>query len=131
MSRTTIDLALSATQFRPGGTLNGRFRILPHLPADTTSVELSVLWLTNRKRSLGVDGYGQIGVVVYQTWTVGRGALADLAEEHPFAFPLPVAPWTHAGMLVRIDWLVRIRLRFGSTGEEVREVGFALTPPGR
>jgi hypothetical protein len=133
MNTSVIDLTLSATRHRPGDTLSGRFRIAPHLPADTTSVELSVLWLTTRKRLSTVDEEiaSQIGVIGYQAWTAERGTLSDLPEDHAFAFPLPIAPWTYAGFLFRIQWLVRVRLRFGPHGEEVREVGFTLTPPGR
>lgn len=133
MSTPVIDLTLSATRYRPGDTLRGRFHIVPHLPANTTSVELSVLWLTTRKRTSRVEkeATGPIGVIGYLAWTAERGTLAELPGEYPFAFPLPIAPWTYDGELFRVHWLVRVRLRFESDLDEVREVGFALTPPGR
>jgi hypothetical protein len=133
MNTSVIDLTLSATRYSPGDTLSGRFKIVPHRPADTTSVELSVLWVTTRKRQSRVEGEraGPLGVIAYQAWTAERGTLAELPEGHEFAFPLPVAPWTYAGLMFRLQWLVRVRLRFGPNGEEVREVGFTLSPPGR
>lgn len=133
MNTPVIDLTLSATEYRPGDTLSGRFRIVPHLPPHTTSVELSVLWLTTRKRMSRIEKElaGPIGVIGYQAWTAERGTLAELGGEYPFAFPLPIAPWTYVGVLLRIQWLVRVRLRFESGADQVLEVAFTLTPRGR
>lgn len=120
-----VHIALGDSEYRPGDELAGVFVIPDELPADTTSVELSVLWHTSGK------GTEDLGVIHYQGWTAADGTLEDRPNPCPFAVRLPPVPWTYDGVLVKIHWLVRVRVRFGRTGEVVREVPFTLSPGGR
>ena len=128
MSHSEARLELAATAYRPGGELAGAFVIPGGPPAGTRSVEFSVLWHTSGK------GTEDIGVVYYRAWKADDDTLAAMPNPYTFAVPLPRAPWSYDGELVKIHWLARLRLRFGEPGhtrEVVRDAEFTLTPAGR
>lgn len=120
-----VHMALSDTGFAPGDELAGVFVIPGELPDGTTSVELSVLWHTSGK------GTEDLGVIHYQGWTAADDTLTDRPNPCSFAVTLPATPWTYDGVLVKIHWLARVRVRFGRTGEVLRQVPFTLSPGGR
>jgi hypothetical protein len=123
-----VHLELAARAHTAGGELAGVFVIAGGPPPDTRSVELSVLWRTSGK------GTEDIGVVHYRAWKPGDGTLDGLPNPNTFAVPLPKTPWSYDGELIKIHWLARLRLRYGSEGqtrEVVREAEFTLAPPRR
>src|SRR5262245_12628677 len=125
MSHSEARLELAAAAYRPGDELAGVFVIPGGPPTDTRSVELSVLWHTSGK------GTEDIGVIFYRAWKVDDGTLAELPNPHTFAVPLPRAPWSYDGELIKIHWLARLRLRFGPEGhteEVLRDAEFTLAP---
>jgi hypothetical protein len=123
-----VRLELAAAAYPPRGELAGVFVIAGGPPPDTRSVEFSVLWRTSGK------GTEDIGVVHYQAWKADDGTLAALPNPNTFVVKLPPTPWSYDGELVKIHWLARLRLRWGSAGgtrELVRDAEFTLAPPGR
>src|SRR5581483_3684279 len=125
MAEPDIRIELAAARYAPGGELSGVFVIAGGPPADTRGVELSVLWRTSGK------GTEDIGVVHYQAWTPDDGTLITLPNPNTFAAKLPWTPWSYDGELVKIHWLARLRLRYGTPGdvqEAVRDAEFTLAP---
>jgi hypothetical protein len=128
MTDHDLHLQLAASAYSPGGELAGVFVIAGGVPADTRSVELSVLWRTSGK------GTEDIGVVFYQIWKPGDGTLATLPNPNTFTVKLPLTPWSYDGELVKIHWVARVRVRWGPDGEtqEARQdAEFTLAPVRR
>ena len=124
----TIRLELATTSYPPRGELAGVFVIAGGPPADTRSIEFSVLWRTSGK------GTEDIGVVHYQAWKPEDGSLAALPNPNTFAVALPPTPWSYDGQLIKIHWLARLRIRWDSGGrsrETVEDVEFTLAPAAR
>lgn len=117
-----VRVELAATAYRPGDAVSGAFVIAGGPPADAESVELSVLWYTSGK------GTEDLGVIFYQGWTAADGTLAALPNPAAFEAKLPPTPWSYDGELVKIHWAARVRVRYGKTGEVVREAAFTLAP---
>ena len=125
MTEPDIHVEVSGAAFRPGDELSGAFVIPGGPPEDTESVELSVLWHTSGK------GTEDLGVIHYQGWTAADATLADLPNPGTFSVRLPNTPWSYDGTLVKIHWVARVRVRFGTAGEVVAEAPFVLAPRGR
>lgn len=87
---------------KPGGMVKGGFRILAEAPQPVARVELSVLWYT--------DGKGDMdqGLIHHETLAVGETLTPDRA--FPFQVRLPDQPWSYHGQLIKIRWVVRIRV---------------------
>ena len=124
MSQPVVRVELTQTNFRPGDELAGAFVIPGGLPTNTKSLELSVLWHTSGK------GTEDMGVSFYQGWKSEDDTLADLPNPSTFTVSLPQTPWTYDGTLIKIHWLVRVRLRYGGEYEVVVEAPFTLSPAG-
>ncbi|MCE9568314.1 MAG: hypothetical protein K8U57_40455 [Planctomycetes bacterium] len=123
-----IGLELASRALAPRGELTGVFVLAGGPPADTKSIEFSVLWRTSGK------GTEDIGVVYYEAWKPDDGTLAAFPNPNTFAVALPPTPWSYDGKLIKIHWLARLRVRWesdGSTREVVKDVEFTLTPPAR
>jgi len=128
MTDPDVRLELAAAAYRPGDELAGVFVIAGGPPADTRTVEFSVLWRTSGK------GTEDIGVVLFQAWKLDDGTLGVLPNPNTFAVTLPRTPWSYDGELIKIHWLARVRLRYGPEGhtrEVLRDAEFTLTPAGR
>jgi hypothetical protein len=128
MAEPDIRIELAIPRYTSGDELSGVFVIAGGPPADTRSVELSVLWRTSGK------GTEDIGVVHYQAWTPEDGTLTALPNPNTFTARLPRTPWSYDGELVKIHWLARLRLRYGRPGdtqEVVRDAEFTLVPADR
>ena len=116
-----VRVELTNTSLRPGAELAGAFVIAGGPPGDAESVELSVLWHTSGK------GTEDLALVYYAAWTAADGTLSGMPNPHPFAVRLPRTPWSYDGELVKIHWVARVRVRYGETGEVVREAAFTLS----
>ena len=120
-----VRVEIAGFRFHPGDEVGGAFVLPGGPPPDCESVELSVLWHTSGK------GTEDIGVIHYQGWTAADGTLAALPNPGTFAVRLPNTPWSYDGTLVKVHWVVRVRVRFGASGEVVAEAPFVLAPRGQ
>jgi hypothetical protein len=92
---------------------------------DIQAVEASVLWLTEGK------GEEDLGVHYFERRLPADVEDGDLRPLRRFKVLLPNSPLTYDGAIVRIRWLVRLRL-FGRRGKEyLLEYPFTLgaVPP--
>jgi hypothetical protein len=116
-----ILLELINDKLGPGDELAGAFVIPGGLPSATRSVEFSVLWHTSGK------GTEDLGVIFFQNWVEGQ-SLANLPNPFSFTVWLPQTPYTYDGELVKIHWVARLRIRYGTQGEILQEAPFTLRP---
>jgi hypothetical protein len=121
MPADLIRVQLEQDDYAASDLLAGAFCI-DDPPPDLESVELSVLWQTEGK------GDTDMGVIHHTAWEQKGGTLAGLANPEEFSVTLPRSPWSYDGQLVKIRWCVRVRARWGNSGEEVREAPFQLGP---
>jgi hypothetical protein len=84
--------------FTAGGTLRGRFRVAGDTAETLRGVELKVLWYTEGK------GDTDAGIVYSKTFEP-RGE-----QDCPFSVTLPLLPLTYHGRLLKIHWMVRVRV---------------------
>ena len=125
MTEPDVRIELAASAYHPGDELAGAFVIPGGPPADTRTVELSVLWHTSGK------GTEDLGVIHFRAWKADDDTLAELPNPGTFAVTLPRTPWTYDGELIKIHWLARVRLRWGEPGhteEMIRDAEFTLGP---
>jgi hypothetical protein len=123
-----IRVELAATTYCGGEELTGELVIADGPTAATQRVEFSVLWHTSGK------GPEDLGVIHFQVWKAEDGSIAQMPNPNTFAVKLPRTPWTYDGELIKIHWLVRVRLRFdlsGVPGEVGQDVPFVLIPENR
>jgi hypothetical protein len=118
-----VDIA--GDRFHPGDEVGGAFVLPGGPPADTESVAVSVLWHTSGK------GTEDLGVIYFRDWTTADGTLPELPNPGTFSVRLPNTPWSYDGTLVKVHWVARVRVRFGTAGEVVAEAPFVLAPRGR
>jgi len=124
-----IELKLSADHYRAGEGVNGCFRFPEGVPADVTEVELSLVRFVNRSISRGKEGAIHWHVPAFQAWTADEKTLSHMLDPQPFSLIAPVDSRSYAGMLFKIEWCVRIRLRFGPTRKDVvKDVMFNIIP---
>jgi hypothetical protein len=125
MSKPEVRVELAGERFHPGDEVSGAFVLVGGPPPDTESVELSVLWHTSGK------GTEDLGVIHFRSWTLADTSLAELPNPGTFAVRLPNTPWSYDGTLVKINWVARVRVRYGKDGEVLAEAPFVLAPRGR
>jgi hypothetical protein len=87
---------------KPGGVVRGGFRVLTEEPMPVERVELSVLWCTS--------GKGDVDECVIHHETLARGETLNAERAFPFQVQLPDQPWSYNGQLVKISWVVRVRV---------------------
>ena len=120
MSEPDSLLRLEKHDYRPGELLVGAFQIVGE-PPERYTIELSVLWRTEGK------GTEDIGVILFREWA-DEGEPFDFASPREFTVELPQTPRSYDGVLVKIHWLARVRLRRPSGREVLAEEGFRLGP---
>lgn len=125
MLKPEVRVELAGERFHPGDEVSGAFVLVGGPPPDADSVELSVLWHTSGK------GTEDLGVIHYRGWALADGTLADLPNPGTFSVRLPNTPWSYDGTLVKINWVARVRVRYGTAGEVLAEAPFVLAPRGR
>jgi hypothetical protein len=114
-------IRLEQERYRPGDLLAGAF-VFDGWPPERYTVELSVLWRTEGK------GDEDLGVILFREWSWQRTPLLKFDQPQGFEVSLPRAPLSYKGVLIKIHWLVRVRLRWEPAGEQVAEVPFELGP---
>jgi hypothetical protein len=117
MSEAVIDIRLERSDYRPGEELAGAF-VLEGGSDELRTLELSVLWHTEGR------GNEDLGVVHYEEW--GGDRPFDATRPHAFVARLPRTPHSYDGVIVKIHWCVRLRVRWVGGGETLRECAFRL-----
>ena len=123
MSTCTLELILDAQtpRFQAGDTVHGRLRITPLKEFDAKELTLTLGWHTH-----GAGSSDRETVKVLQLdpprWT------PDTPQEIPFECMLPLAPLTHGGHLVNIDWLLKAELNLGWLRTESTELALLVVP---
>jgi hypothetical protein len=117
-----VDLRLdrSKREFEPGERLTGSFRIVRWQSFGLKAVELSVLWHTVGK------GDEDIGVLYFRRVNLEPVPESDVANPQLFNVQLPPSPLSYDGVVVKIRWLVRLRLFFLQGRELSHERTFRL-----
>ena len=106
--------------YRPGETLSGEYRV-ESLPSDEVkAIELSVLWYTEGK------GDEDMAVHEFKRFARDDGDWIDLRRPSRFTTILPASPLSYDGVILKINWCVRVRV-FPRQGKEVLgELPFVL-----
>ncbi len=127
MSESRITLQLDARDgeaadrgYQPGETLAGRHQVELARADDFRAVELSVLWYT-----VG-QGEEDFGVHFFERHARYDQTLFEVGRTHSFSIPLPNSPLSYQGVLVNVQWCVRVRLFLPRGREMVEEVPFQL-----
>jgi hypothetical protein len=110
--------------FAPGDELKGGWSVRPLDGRPLRTAEMSVLWRTNDA------GSEEMGVCHYELREMKDDDELPLYGEGRFQVRLPLGPRSFEGELVKIRWLVRVRLRYADGDERLRELGFQLGPAG-
>jgi hypothetical protein len=108
----------SRSVFRPGDVVAGGCAVHAGDAGPLRTAELSVLWYTEP------PGTAELGVCHYEEHAAVEGDDAPLYGRRPFRVRLPAGPPSHDGRAVKVRWAVRLRLRYVSGEEVVREVPF-------
>ncbi|MDA7979842.1 MAG: hypothetical protein MPJ50_13825 [Pirellulales bacterium] len=105
--------------YHPGEMLSGEYRWEVPRAEDVRTVEISVMWMTEGK------GKEDIGVHFFDrlSFDVGDDTRPGKAR---FSTQLPNSPLSYDGFLVKIRWLVRVRLFLGNGDEGFGEREFRL-----
>ena len=132
MSESQVTLQLDARGgeaaeggYQPDETLAGRYQVELAHADDFRSVELSVLGYT--------VGQGEEDFVVHFFERHARDdqMLFEVGRPQPFSIRLPNSPLSYQGVLIHVQWCVRVRLFLSRGKEMVEEVPFQLAdvPP--
>lgn len=121
-SEPEVDLRLDrhSRAFAPGEMLTGSFRVMRWQSLGLSASELSVLWHTAGK------GGEDIGVIHFQRTELEPSPEADIANPQLFRVTLPETPLSYDGIVVKIEWLVRLRLFFLRGREQSFDIPFRL-----
>jgi hypothetical protein len=107
----SICLGNSKKHYSAGDELVCEYQIDAIDTTDVQAVEASVLWLTEGK------GEEDLGVHYFERRLPADAEDGDLRPLRRFKVMLPNSPLTYDGAIVRIRWLVRLRL-FARRGKE-------------
>ena len=118
--RLRLQLDEKQRAYRPGDVLHGRYSLEGSLPAEIRAVELSVLWHTDGK------GDEDMSVHFFERIEAHNGQPIDLREPRRFSAVLPNSPLSYDGLIVKITWLVRVRVFLPKNKELFAEAPFQL-----
>jgi hypothetical protein len=124
MPEVILKLTGSREAWDPGETIEGNAHL--RSPHDWTAdyVEVVLWWVTSGK---GEQDKG----VMHREILVQKGQRIAADVALPFRFPLPKAPWTYHGRLIKIDWYVGLYAREQGAGEEAVITPIRVFPGGR
>ncbi len=110
--------------FAPGELLAGRFLVRNWSELGRPRAELSVVWYT--------AGQGEEDLSVHYLRALpGRDRVdADLERPTPFETTLPAAPLSYDGLILKVCWAVRLRLKPRLGKSHMIEVPFRLGAVG-
>ena len=107
---------------KPGDMVRGGFRLLTDDPVPVERVELSVLWYT--------DGKGDMDQGVIHHETLAKGETLSAQRAFPFKVQLPNEPWSYNGNLIKLHWVVRVRVYPAKGKPWAGEEEFRVHPAG-
>lgn len=115
----TVRFHRDPPDYGPGEELSGWFAWRGEAAPEAEAIEWSVLWFTEGKgdEDLGVHHFRRLGPEGQSPPPSGR--------EHPFAIRLPRSPLSYDGLIVKVCWVVRVRV-FLRAGELLGEESFRL-----
>ena len=101
-------------QYHPADTLAGSYRLDSLSADDVRSVECSILWHTT--------GKGSEDFAVHDFWrySIDDGDWIDPRTPGRFSTVLPKSPLSYAGVILKIQWAIRLRV-FLADGQDVVE----------
>lgn len=106
--------------YRPGETLCGEYRVEGVAPEEVRAIEVSVLWYSEGK------GDEDFAVHDFRRLSAEEGDPIDLRRPGRFGTVLPNSPLSYRGVIVKLQWCVRVRV-FLSRGRELKaELPFRL-----
>ncbi len=104
--------------YSPGDCLTGSYRILDVQTDQINSVEMAVLWHTEGK------GDEDMAIIDYHSLSRQREDWINPRTPGKIETTLPLAPLSYEGTIIKIRWLVRVRLTLVSGEEIIAERGF-------
>ena len=118
--KVTIELEDGRRAFRPGETLTVSYRVDSLSLADPKAVEASVLWHT--------EGQGDEDMVVhfFERHEADDANPVDFRQTRTLSTELPNSPLSYDGVIVKIHWLVRVRVFLVRGRDFVAEQPFRL-----
>jgi hypothetical protein len=120
MSKRQVQVWLDGnrTAYRPGELLGGNYQLVGADRSRVRRTEVSVLWYTEGK---GTEDLG-----------VHHFAESDTPDDSAgrFATQLPLSPLSYDGVLLKIRWLVRVRVQLTTGRELLGEAPFQLGEAG-
>lgn len=128
---TTANLLLTLDDFRseyqPGDTIAGSYCLAAPTEGEPAALELSVLWSTEGK------GDEDLAVHFFDRIAADDTAVPDLHRPRRFSTALPNSPLSYDGVIVKIQWCVRLRAFLPRGKQLVEERFFRLgrIPPAR
>ncbi|GAB6167294.1 hypothetical protein JCM19992_32940 [Thermostilla marina] len=122
MSSVSIDIRLDGRKVRyePGDVLSGEFVLRDVRRSEIRAVELSVLWYTDGK------GDQDLHVHHFRRWSSEQGDWIDPRRPVRFETELPASPLSYEGLIVRVQWCVRVRVFLTDGRDELVEIPFRL-----
>lgn len=111
--------------YRPGETLSGEYRLESIGREEVKAVEVSVLWHTHGK------GDEDLAVHDFRRLSIEDGDWIDPRYPGRFSTVLPGSPLSYQGVIVNLQWCVRVRAFLLRDKEVVGELPFQLgdVPP--
>lgn len=116
----TIRLDGNGPVYRPSERLAGEYRVECVAAGTVKAIEVSVLWYS--------EGKGDEDLAVHAFWRRGveDGDLPDPGRPQRFDTTLPQSPLSYDGVLMKLQWCVRVRAFLERGREVVGQKGFRL-----
>jgi hypothetical protein len=113
--------------YQPGDTLSGEYYLESLSIAEPAAVEVSVVWYT--------EGQGDEDLAVhhFERFNPEQRPEVDLRRPQRFSVKLPRSPLSYQGIIVKIQWCVRVRVFLPRGKELFAEAPFQLgsVPPAQ
>lgn len=106
--------------YYPGETLAGSYRFDAVGGDDIKALEVSVLWATEGK------GNTDFGIHAFWRLETAAGDWIDPRKPGRFSTILPASPLSYPGVIVKVNWYVRIRLFLADDSQVCEELPFRL-----
>jgi len=119
-SSVTIHFDGNGRVYQPGESLSGEYRLHGIRPDEIKAIEISVLWHTYGK------GDEDLAVHLFRRLAAEGESWSGPSTTGRFRSVLPNSPLTYQGLIVKIEWCVRVRVFLSAGGEVVGEKPFRL-----
>ncbi len=129
MSAADIHIVLDGHRrsYQPGETLSGEYQLESLSITEPAAVEVSVIWYT--------EGQGDEDLAVhhFERFDNELRPDTDLRRPQRFSIKLPRSPLSYQGVIVKIQWCVRVRVFLPRGKELLAEAPFQLgaVPPAQ